>query len=191
MLWNGIGGYAMGTVAGVNTRRYHGHLIAALPAPADRCLLLANIDAFVQGAGASWGISTNQYPGALSPEGYLDLEEFEVGNCAVWRWRSGELRVEKSLELAKGRNATRIVYRNLGDTPIRLTLRPLVCHRSHHGDFEVDQTYPAVVEFPRDGTVLRHDGVDLHLRHPNAQRMPIQGWYYRFEHLREQERGLK
>ena len=33
---NGLGGYASGTVAGVATRRYHGLLIAALPAPLGR-----------------------------------------------------------------------------------------------------------------------------------------------------------
>ena len=31
-----FGGYASGTVAGLNTRRYHGYLIAALPAPHGR-----------------------------------------------------------------------------------------------------------------------------------------------------------
>ena len=36
ILTNGIGGYAMGTVSGVNSRRYHGYLIAALSPPADR-----------------------------------------------------------------------------------------------------------------------------------------------------------
>ena len=33
LVTNGLGGYASGTVAGVATRRYHGLLIAALPAP--------------------------------------------------------------------------------------------------------------------------------------------------------------
>ncbi len=191
MLSNGIGGYAMGTVAGVTTRRYHGHLVAAAKPPADRWLLLANVDAFVQGDGASWGISTNQYPGAVSPEGYLDLEEFAAGEQVVWRWRSGGLRVSKSLALVPGRNAVRAVYRNTGDAPFRLTLRPLVCHRSHHGEFDASEAYPERVDFPKGGTTIRHHGLDLHLRHAGAQRLPVQGWYYRFEHLREQERGLR
>ena len=36
LVTNGLGGYASGTVAGVATRRYHGLLIAALPAPLGR-----------------------------------------------------------------------------------------------------------------------------------------------------------
>ena len=33
LVTNGLGGYASGTVAGVVTRRYHGLLVASLPAP--------------------------------------------------------------------------------------------------------------------------------------------------------------
>ena len=33
---NGLGGFASGTVSGAITRRYHGFLIAALPAPLGR-----------------------------------------------------------------------------------------------------------------------------------------------------------
>ncbi len=37
---NGLGGYASGTVSGVQTLRYHGLLIAALPAPWGRVVML-------------------------------------------------------------------------------------------------------------------------------------------------------
>src|SRR5215216_3599889 len=40
---NGLGGYASGTVAGVVTRRYHGLLIAALPAPFGRFVMLNHL----------------------------------------------------------------------------------------------------------------------------------------------------
>src|SRR5437868_13536425 len=39
MVTNGLGGYASGTLAGVVTRRYHGLLIAALPAPLGRVVM--------------------------------------------------------------------------------------------------------------------------------------------------------
>src|SRR5262245_11725930 len=37
---NGLGGYASGTVSGALTRRYHGLLIAALPTPFGRTMML-------------------------------------------------------------------------------------------------------------------------------------------------------
>src|SRR5438552_15485489 len=43
LVTNGLGGYASGTVAGANTRRYHGLLIAALPAPLGRVVMLNHL----------------------------------------------------------------------------------------------------------------------------------------------------
>ncbi len=40
LVTNGLGGYASGTVSGAVTRRYHGLLIAALPGPLGRILLV-------------------------------------------------------------------------------------------------------------------------------------------------------
>ncbi|HEY8853792.1 MAG TPA: glycogen debranching enzyme N-terminal domain-containing protein, partial [Candidatus Dormibacteraeota bacterium] len=41
---DGLGGYAMGTVGGLRTRRYHGLLIVATRPPGGRMLGLAAID---------------------------------------------------------------------------------------------------------------------------------------------------
>src|SRR5947209_17279780 len=40
LLTNGLGGYASGTAGGINTRRFHGWLIAALPAPHGRTMMV-------------------------------------------------------------------------------------------------------------------------------------------------------
>src|ERR1041385_3702324 len=108
MLSNGIGGFAMGTVSGVNTRRYPGHLIAATKPPAERTLLLASIEASIQSEGLPIWISTNQYPGATFPEGYKYLKSFAVDDAAVWRYHAGRLAIEKRLAMAQGQNACTI-----------------------------------------------------------------------------------
>ncbi len=46
---NGLGGYASGTVCGVPTRRYHGLLIAALPSPLGRTMMLNRLHEQVVG----------------------------------------------------------------------------------------------------------------------------------------------
>ena len=43
LVTNGLGGYASGTVAGVVTRRYHGLLVSALPAPLGRIVMLNHL----------------------------------------------------------------------------------------------------------------------------------------------------
>src|SRR5690606_585149 len=40
---NGLGGFASGTVANIPTRRYHGLLVAALPAPHGRMVMLSHV----------------------------------------------------------------------------------------------------------------------------------------------------
>src|SRR5512143_2805129 len=40
---NGLGGYASSTLAGVSTRRYHGILVAALPNPLGRIVMLNHL----------------------------------------------------------------------------------------------------------------------------------------------------
>src|SRR5687768_16333784 len=42
---NWLGGYAAGTVGGAPVRRYHGLLVAALPAPYGRRMLLTDLEA--------------------------------------------------------------------------------------------------------------------------------------------------
>ena len=190
MLENGIGGYAMGTVCGINTRRYHGHLIAATNPPTGRMNLLAAVEAFISEDGNPVGISTNQYTGALYPEGYGYLTSFRLGDSATWRFKVSGMEVEKEIVMHREMNAVTILYRNVGKASFSLSLRPLIQHRDHHGNFHEQPQYPQELIFTNDLTVASERGVALHLFHPGAERTPVQGWYYRFEHLRESERGL-
>ena len=43
LVTNGLGGYASGTISGAVTRRYHGLLTAALPAPLGRSVMWSHI----------------------------------------------------------------------------------------------------------------------------------------------------
>lgn len=190
VLTNGIGGFAMGTIADLNTRRYHGHLVSAVEPPAKRMVLLASLECFVQTDGSPIGLSTNQYPGAVFPQGYLALQSCTVGEAVHWRFRYGDLAVDKILRIAPGSNTVEITYVNEGTDPILLTLRPLVSHKFYHENFSESSSYPQELNFPKNGTQIVQDGVALNLVHEKAQRNPVQGWYYRFEHQREVERGL-
>lgn len=191
LLTNGIGGYAMGTASGVNTRRYHGLLVAATEPPASRFVLFAGIDEFVQAAPSNpIGISTNQYPGAVFPEGYLYLRHFHVDQEASWIFRAGAVEIEKSLRLHPGVNACTLEYENIGERAFTLTVRPFVSHKSYHANFVEFPGYPQSLSFPKDGTIVEHGGVALRFDHPGAERTVVQGWYYRFEHEEEIARGL-
>jgi len=190
LLTNGIGGFAMGTVSGANTRRYHGLLVAAVRSPAHRVVLLANLEAFVETDGLPIGLSTNFYQGSVYPEGYQFLDAFSVGNFAEWNYRVQGAKIRRRVGLHQGINAVTIAYENTGSKPIALTLRPLVCHKFYHDNFRVHDGYPQAIVFPKERSLVEHDGIPINIVHPGAQRTPSSGWYYRFHYEREVERGL-
>jgi glycogen debranching enzyme len=71
---NGLGGYACGTVALANTRRYHGFLMASLTPPVQRTLLVAKIDLGVEYLGLKTELTANEFVGgAVSPQGFVHL----------------------------------------------------------------------------------------------------------------------
>jgi len=70
LVTNGLGGYASGTVAGLLTRRYHGLLVAALPPPHGRTLLLTKLDESASYDGQEYTLFCNRWSGGeVEPAG--------------------------------------------------------------------------------------------------------------------------
>src|SRR6266498_3094232 len=67
---NGIGGFSSSTITGLNTRRYHGLLTAATKPPVGRLVLLSKLEETLIIDGRRYELSTNQYPGAVHPQGF-------------------------------------------------------------------------------------------------------------------------
>jgi predicted glycogen debranching enzyme len=66
---NGIGGYASSTIVGLNTRRYHGLLVAATRPPHGRMVLLSKMEETIIIGGHRFDLSTNRYPAQYIPPG--------------------------------------------------------------------------------------------------------------------------
>jgi len=70
LVTNGLGGFAAGTVAGANTRRYHGILVAALNPPVERLMVVAKLEVSVRYLGRRYDLSANEFDGgAIEPKG--------------------------------------------------------------------------------------------------------------------------
>src|SRR3954468_21350089 len=135
LVTNGLGGYASGTVAGVVTRRYHGLLVASLPAPLGRMVLLNHLLERVRlgGGRIAWLGDETQVAGTNAADRGGHLVEFglELG-LPVWVFDFDGVRIEKRLLMPHGHNTTHVTYRLLsGEAPIRLTLRPSIHFRSY------------------------------------------------------------
>jgi predicted glycogen debranching enzyme len=135
LVTNGLGGYASGTLTGINTRRYHGLLVAALQPPVARTVLVSSLQETVVYDGRSYSLSTHEYAnGTIDPQGYRYLSEFRLeGLLPVWVFELGDALLERRVCMRYGANTTYVVYRlSRGSRPVTLTLTPLVTYRDFH-----------------------------------------------------------
>src|ERR1700758_4763794 len=94
---NGLGGFACGTIAGAHTRRYHGLLTGALNPPGGRMLLLSKLEETLVLGGRRIDLSTNEYAGAIHPEGYLLLSNFRLDPFPIWTFQVEGVSLAKSI----------------------------------------------------------------------------------------------
>src|SRR5712671_4650514 len=130
---NGLGGYASGTISGSVSWRYHGLLIAALPAPFGRMVMLNHLAEYVRlPDGRLIEIGGGEYGDESSPAGHY-LTEFRLENhLPVWRYEVEGLILEKHVLFLYGQNTVHVSY-HLGSIQegIRLELTPSVHFRGH------------------------------------------------------------
>ncbi len=144
---NGLGGYASGTVSGVITRRYHGLLIAALPAPLGRIVMLSHIAEQVRwpdGRRTDFGgrERAGPQPGPLPDSGRLVSFCLELG-LPVWRYDVDGALLEKRLFLTHMQNTVRVIYELLdGPDSIELALRPTVNFRAQEAAVSQELEWP-------------------------------------------------
>ncbi|HUG90138.1 MAG TPA: amylo-alpha-1,6-glucosidase [Planctomycetaceae bacterium] len=135
LVTNGLGGYASGTIAGVATRRYHGLLVAALPAPFGRRVLFSHLSERLRLAdGRTIDLSGQERAcDALDRYGADWLSEFRLEDgLPVWSYETNGLALEKRVLMPYGQNTVHISYRLLsGAGPLRLKLLPSVHFRPH------------------------------------------------------------
>ena len=193
LVTNGIGGFAAGTVAGVNTRRYHGLLIASLQPPVVRTVMVAKMDATVRYAGISASLATNEYmDGTIDPHGHRYLYSFRLeGQHAVCTWAIGDALLEQRVWMAYGKNTTYVEYRLLrGSGFIEIELKPFCTYRDYHTHL---RGYADLhVRASDDGfAIVRISGEELYrVVLERGTYSLTREWYWNFKHREESLRGL-
>jgi predicted glycogen debranching enzyme len=192
---NGLGGFASSTLTGLNTRRYHGLLTAALRPPVGRFVLLAKLEETLILGGQRFELSVNQYPGALHPQGQQYLQAFRLDPWPTFVYAVGGVELVKTVFMVHGENSTVIQYALKAERlPARcsLELLPLLAFRDYHAlAHENAVLNPALASAPQLLTFQPYaDLPALHLAH-NAHTVEATGYWYRnFEYAAERERGL-
>ena len=191
---NGLGGYAMSTVTGENTRRYHGLLVAATKPPVGRAraALEARGDAHRRRPAQSTSRRTAS-PARRIPEGFRVLTDFRMDPLPTFTWDAdGVVAREGGLHAARRERRVRDVAAREGRTGrCGLELRPLVAFRDFHALTHENDGLDR-------GSRSRRQSSDAALRRPSArcssrttgERTQAGDWYRSFEYEEEKARGF-
>ncbi len=139
LMANGLGGYSSSTAIGMNSRKYHGLLIAPLSGASRRHVMLSKFEDSAEIGGDPFPLSTNAYPGAIHPDGFCRQTGFEFRTHPVFTYSlaSGDVKLEKSVRLLHGKNTVVISYRLSScahGVSAELSARPLIFPRPINAD---------------------------------------------------------
>ena len=190
---NGLGGFASSTIVGLNTRRYHGLLIAATKPPVGRVVLLSKLEETLIIDGKRFDLSANQYPGVIHPQGYRYQTRFRLDPFPVFTYQVEGVEIEKSLFVVHGENTSVVQYRlKAPQDSVGLEVRPLIAFRDYHNSTHENGGLDSTVSSQTGlASVAPYPGLPrLFLAHDADALETTGSWYRNFEYRVEQERGL-
>ena len=194
LVTNGIGGYTSATVAGSQTRRYHGLLIAALQPPVGRTQLVSAIDEIAYYLGTDYSLATHRWSsGAVDPRGFLHLESFHLeGTMPVWTYALADALLEKRVLMRQGENTTYIQYTLVrGSSAMEMEPKALVNYRDFHSLTHARDWRMRIEQVEHGVKVLAFESATpFYLKSLAATCEPRHEWYLGCYLAEEAARGL-
>jgi len=191
LLTNSRGGFACGTVAGCNARRYHGLLVGSLNPPANRVVALAAVRDTVATAKGCVELGNFEFEGRLSDAGLGTMVAFRRDRGVHFEYALDAADVTKSVYLLPDSDTVALVYtvETLRE-PFDLAVRPLVALRDFHGLQNANTPMRAVAHGPAWGvrTDAGYTG-ELLLQSRQMEFVQDSQWWYNFHYRIERQRG--
>ena len=132
IITNGLGGYASSTILGINTRKYHGLLIAPITPPARRYLILSKVDESIKIGEKEYPFFSNIGKTYIS-KGFEYQTSFEKDILPKFTYEIEDVKIEKTICMEYGKNTVGIYYKiKNGEKDSKLTLAPIVNFRDFH-----------------------------------------------------------
>ena len=159
---NGLGGFASGTVSGSVTRRYHGLLVAALPAPLGRTVMLSRLQEKLTIDNESIFLNDQELIDTPPAKACLYLKEFRLDmGLPVWVYQIGNFTLEKRILLQRGHNTVLIQYTLLnGPSALNIELRPAVHFRPLEATVDQDTVTMDAYTLTTQDNIYRIQGGD-------------------------------
>ncbi|MEM3700459.1 MAG: amylo-alpha-1,6-glucosidase [Candidatus Bathyarchaeia archaeon] len=134
IITNGLGGYASSTTLGINTRKYHGLLLAAFHPPGDRRACLEKLDEELGIGNDVYPLGANEFQNGIFPKGYLFLKEFSVSPFPQYVYAVQNVEVQKIIFMPYEKNSVLVLYRvlNGSGSDVKIRVFPLINCRHMH-----------------------------------------------------------
>ncbi len=193
---DGCGGFAMGTVSGIRTRRYHSTLLAATKPPGGRMVLVNGHDVQLEIGSESFPLSSQCYlPGVIAPDHGPYRAGFRRWPWPTWTFTlPNGLRIVHSLFVVRGHAATVLRWRLLdpaGAGPVRLRVRPFLSGRDYHLLQHENPLFHMTPEANDAGwTWTSYPDVPAVHALTNGRYLHAPQWYRQFLYPAEHDRGL-
>jgi predicted glycogen debranching enzyme len=192
---NRTGAYSASTLAGCNTRKYHGLLVISLPDPiGGKHVLLSSLDETIIQHDAQFNLGIHKFPGDYyEPKGHKYIRNFEFDSMPRLTYRVGGVILTKTRILTEEEDQVIIKY-TLEDahSPTILRFKPFLAfrnvHELSHANLFANTRYTIV----KNGIKMRlYDGYpELFMQFSKpVDFVPVPDWYRNIEYMKEQARG--
>ncbi len=156
IITNGLGGFASSTVLGINTRKYHGLLIAAFNPPVDRRVLLTKLDEAITVNGETYLTGSNEFKGVIHPKGYQFLSDFSLDPFPTYKYNTKGVQLQKTVFMPFRKNATVVSYEvfNPHKNKVTIQVSPLVNSRHFHATTNKNELNWRFIQKPFNGGTI-------------------------------------
>lgn len=204
LLTNGVGGFAMGTAMGVNTRRYHGLLVAASQPPVGRVVVLNQLfeqlelelerDGVTQTIEFGGCMFVDNGKQVIAPDSTSMLKRFDRELDAVWSYQWGGLTLTRRLLLHDGEPSCTVHYDLTGLGAVcssaTLRVRPMITLRDFH---QLERRDDSRFVTDATGQTLRVARGNLRACYhaPGSVAQTENNWWYNVHQAVEAQRGME
>jgi len=192
---NRAGSYALTTLVGCNTRKYHGLLVCPLDHfGGEHHVLLSGVDETIIQHEQSFNIGIRKFKGDhYEPKGHKYFREFVADVLPVTIIRVGGVVLSRERVLADREEQIMVKYTLLeAQSATTLKLQPFLAFRENHQLSKANLYANTKSEAVMNGQKFRlYDGYPyIHIQlSKRSEFVPVPDWYYNVEYIREQERG--
>lgn len=189
---NALGAYCSSTLAGVNTRKYHGTFVVRQPQIDHHSYVLLNaLHETVDINNNIYELGVHQYPLTAHPEGYQYLSSFELNKIPTFIYEVEGQRIKKEIQFLPNKNQLLIRYTLLDGTSAELGLKPFSSFRRIHKLCSANENEVAVNEVENGVGFCMDESFDSVFIQTSVKNkfLAYGDWHYKAEYLEELSRG--